>query len=300
MVVHSISGLLVEFSAADGILLHGFLEKPKKRTNTCIIYIHGMGGNFYKHALVKKISKTAVSRNFAFFSMNTRGHDALAKSHSVKGGKKNIGTNLEVFEHCIRDIKGAINALKKLGFSSFILAGHSTGCQKVTYYQYKTKDRRVKALVLLAPADDFNIQKKSSAKKFSKVVKLAEALVKKRKPEVVLDVFDGFSAQRFLSIASPKRVESRLFNYDSKLKEFSSITVPVYACFGSKEEYATKPVKTLLSILARKTNSVFFTPVVVKNANHGFNHHEEELARSVLKWLKTTNLAERSKYYNKL
>jgi len=281
-------GELIEFSTPDKLILHGFLMRPARKSSACIVYVHGMGGNFYKSRLYMDIAGAAAKKGFASFVINTRGHDSVSKVYGPRK-KLMLGTNLERFEDCVADITGALRALRMLGFRTFVLVGHSTGCQKIAYYQYTKKDPSVRALVLLAPADDYAVWKKRLGKKFGAVVRLCKTLVRRRKgDETRKEIPRGFSAQRFLSVADPGRVETRLFDYEGPLKEFSSITTPMFAAFGSKEEYAVKQVKTYLDLLEKRTTSKRFTKRIVKNADHGFWKHEHEVADAVVDWLQKT------------
>ena len=285
-IMRKIPGTLIEFQSRDGLRLHGFLVRGSS-SKKCIIYVHGMTGNFYHH-LLPFFLVPAARKDFSFFSMNTRGHDSVAKIYYGRKKKRIIGgTNLEKFEDSVMDIKGAIRALRKLGFKKFVLCGHSTGCQKTAYYLYKTNDRLVAGLILLAPADDYNAQKKELGKKWNRVVNLCKKLVNQGKGnETRKDIPDGFSARRYLSVADLKRVESRLFNYDGPLREFSRLTVPILAVFGSKEQYAVKPVKVYLDLLKQKTHSKRFNSAIVNAGDHAFAKREAELARLVVHWLK--------------
>jgi hypothetical protein len=82
------------------------------------------------------------------------------------------------------------------------------------------------------------------------------------------------------------RVESRIFNYESeRLREFQSMTLPVLAVFGSKEQHRTKPVKIYLEKLANQTHSKNFGALEIKGGNHAFKKHEVETAKKVVNWL---------------
>ena len=286
---HMTKGSLVEFTTSDKLKLHGFLTGNLK-AKTCVLFVHGMGGNFYRSEVLQAIRQQAVHDGVAFFSINSRGADRLSKINHVNGKRVPAGTCVEKFEECVKDISSAIAAMSKCGFRNIVLCGHSTGCQKVTLYQYKTKNTFVKGLVLLAPCDDYNLHKATLGTQWQVAVRRSNKLVRQGKSnEVQNNLPYGLSAQRFLSVASLKRVESRLFNYKSNLKEFSSITCPILAVFGSREEHATKPVKTYLDILAKKTRSKKFVSFIVKGANHGFQGHLSELAKKVLDWSKTVS-----------
>ena len=173
-----IEGRLVTFLAGDGLVLHGFLAE-KGRPGRCIVYVHGMSGNFYHSVLAKVLARKASKAGYSTFMMNTRGHDWMARGSAFSGRKikrVTIGTAVERFEDCVRDIDGALRFLKKRGYSEFVLAGHSTGCQKILYYQYKRKARGVKALIHLAPEDDYNLNKRDLKKRWDRLVRKSRAL----------------------------------------------------------------------------------------------------------------------------
>jgi pimeloyl-ACP methyl ester carboxylesterase len=253
-----------------------------------MLYVDGMGGNFYR-GFQFLLGGHANRNGIDFFSINHRGHDTVSRTKRLKNGKLKgvtIGTQFEKFEDCIYDIAGAIKLLKKKGYKEIILAGHSTGCQKIAYYQYKTKDSSVRALVLLAPADDYNVDRKELGKNLKRIFALSNKLVKQKKGDTMIENALGFSAQRLQSVINLDRVEARLFNYNGGLKEFSSIKVPILAIFGSKEEYKTKPVERCLKILEEKTNSKSFSRLIIPGATHSFVKKEDEFAIPMMKWLK--------------
>jgi hypothetical protein len=154
---------------------------------------------------------------------------------------------------------------------------------------YKTNDKRVSAVVLLAPADDYNTAKKILGKKWKVAANFAKRMLKKKSDELIprdLVKHQFFSVQRFLSKHDLSGVEARIFNYESgNFREFRSMALPVMAVFGSKEEYKTKPVRIYLKQLAKVTRSKKFAAIEIKGANHAFKNHEAETAREVVKWL---------------
>lgn len=280
------NGKLIAFLTPDKVILHGFLLGPKN-SNTCIIYVHGMGSNFHDSPLPFSIAKKVAKQNISVFAINTRGHDSVSFPDKKIGRHTKsflAGTDFEKFEDCVHDISGAINSLKKIKFNKFILAGHSTGCQKVTYYQYKKKDRNVKGIILLAPGDDYNISRRAHKRKFNGLVSKCRALVRRKMGSKVVPQ-NHFSARRFLSIADLKYVEARLCNYDGALSEFGKIQVPICAVFGSREQYAIKPVREYLEILKKKSHAPIYVSKIIKGARHSFNGQEDEVATSISSWL---------------
>lgn len=286
-------GEMIPFLATDNLILHGFLSKPKIKSDKVVLHIHGLEGSFYQNDFVKVLSNLFTKNGFNFFTIELRG------SYNIWGIRRKIGRktkeilvggDLEKFEECIYDIKGAIRFLKSIGMKHIFLQGHSTGCQKTTYYLSMKKDPSVKGLILISPCDDYNIYKRDLGKKFNEVVKFARKNLRKN-PKLLISMKYPkiwLSVSRFLSLCNLKFVESRLFNYDlKKLNEFSKIKIPILAIFGTKEQYTVKPVKEYLEILKKNTNSTDFKSALVKNANHGFVNRENQLARIIVKWLRS-------------
>ncbi len=283
---NAIDGKLVTFLATDGLVLHGFLVEGRVKKG-CIVYVHGMSSNFYKSTLSKRLAAMAPRYGYSTFMINTRGHDILSNGNVLSGRRHRRvlnGTAVESFEESSNDIEGALRFLKSIGYRRFVLAGHSTGCQKILYYQYKRKASKVCALVLLAPDDDYNLNRKELGRRWNGLVGRARTLVRARKGKTY-DESLPFAPARFLSIADPGRVEARLFNYDGALREFASVTAPIYVAFGTKDEGAVKPASEYIRILRERTGSRKFGSLLISGARHSFRGHEDELSRETMKWL---------------
>ncbi len=285
MAQKGMSGELVRFRTPDGVELHGFMKHCKDR-KSAILYLHGLCGTFYRNYYIYSMANVSAKAGIGFLSIEQRGsYVALGFS---KNGKRRLmaGGAFERFEDSADDIRGAIRFLRSIGYRNVYLVGHSTGCQKATHYMWKTRDRSVKAMVLLAPADDYNINRISMRKGFKPAVAFArKAGGRSVMPEKYLKQM--FSAGRFLSFSDPKRREARIFNYNrGKLSEFSSIRIPVLAIFGSNEQYADRPVGEYLDILERNTSSRRFSRMVIRGADHGFRDKDAILSKKVVGWLK--------------
>lgn len=277
---------VVRFNAMDGIRLTGLLSRGRGRRRTCILFVHGMMGSF---ASGVALALARYSDGADVFSVNTRGMgmvSGFSKASGSKGRVKRyrIGTCLERFEDCVYDIGGAIRAARSLGYRNVVLCGHSTGCQKVAYYQYRKADSRVRALVLVAPSDDYNIARKRLGMKFAAVGRRCRRMIKAGRGNGIMPDESGFSAQRLDSILNLGRAEARMFNYEGRLAEFASIKVPVLAIFGSLED-APRPVGECLELLRERAASARFKPVIVEGAGHNFEGMEKVLASTVCRWI---------------
>jgi alpha-beta hydrolase superfamily lysophospholipase len=280
-----IDGQLISFESTDKLGLNGFLMKSKPKNKTLIIHIHGMGGNFYWNTFIQPIANTLKGSKYDLFTINTRGNGYITKFYQGKN-KKYIGVAHEKIEESIFDVQGAINFAKKLGYTEFVLSGHSTGCQKMIYYQSKKQNKNVKAVILLAPGDDYSIDKKEKGKNFTKAVNFAKKQVQKGKGDEILPAWiSKYSAKRYLSFADSTNTESQLLNYNGDLKHFSKIKAPVLAVFGNNDEYLETTAQAAFEKLREKTNSEFLETIIIKNTNHGFKKKESELAKTILEFL---------------
>ena len=282
-----IRGTLVTFYTKDKLELNGFLIHSKPKNKKIILNVFGMTGNFFSSARYWKLHQQSTGSEFDIFLAANRGMGSVFSFRKINRRRALIGTAREKFEACVYDIDGALGFLKSLGYRKVILLGHSTGCQKVCYYQYKIGDKIVKGIVLLAPCDDYNLSRKQLGTNFTKAVAICKNMVKKQYgSELTPKWISYYTAKRFLSYADLRNVEARLFNYDSKLKEFSSIRCPILAVFGDSDVNVVKPVQECLKILEEKSASKKFNWEIIKNADHGFTNKEQKLSCIIMDWLK--------------
>ncbi|MGC8710561.1 MAG: alpha/beta fold hydrolase [Candidatus Micrarchaeia archaeon] len=285
---------IVFFKARDGIALAGILFTPKKPASSAMLYLHGLGGNFYSKSILA-VGKEACAKGMAFFAMQQRGSH-IADELGYEGKKASIlsGAAFEQFEDSQYDIYGALSLLKKLGFRKVILIGKSTGCQKSIYFLYKNSKKpiakMVKGLVLLSPVDDRNYDIKNhqkSHKNFHKNILIANRLVSKDSnaimPKKLLPKDQWpISALRFLSTAEEKSIEGKLLDYKRDLAEFKSIKIPIIAIFGSNDEYMKGVISIGLAAARLKENKFTKKVIVIKGAGHSLYSKKNFPAKKVV------------------
>ena len=275
---------IISFKTEDGIELFGGLT-GSKGSDTAIIYIHGMTDNFYEGEKVKALEKLAKKQKKGFLSFNNRGAGLITLI-----GNGFYGTCMEKFEECLYDIDAAIKFLKQKNYKKFILIGHSTGCQKITYYQSKRKRKDIKALILMAPADDIGFQKKILGKKYEESVKHAGKMIQKGygdHPVPEKYKTPMFSAKRYYDLYSEKSIEAHIFNYAEPLNEVEKLTIPILAIFGAQEQYAAIPPKKMLEMIARHARNKKSKTVLIAEAEHSFHGKEKDLVQAVKFFLTT-------------
>lgn len=277
--LHRIPGVLVELSArGQKRPLDGLLTQGAKQSDTLLLFVHGMGGNFYRSELRKQMLLQGPCAGIDVLSFNNRGHE------------DNVAD--EVFVDCRHDIDAAIEFGRKQGYRRFILLGHSTGCQKITYYEQLRKRKDVLALVLTAIGDDYAIVRRESGARYAHWITRAQHLVKSGRKHTIMRGKGclGFSARRFLSVADPKQIESRLFDMDGALREFSKITKPILTVLPLREQFACIPIPEMARRLKKKTRSSCYGTELIPRADHSFHGQQTETVRRVLRWLKANVL----------
>jgi pimeloyl-ACP methyl ester carboxylesterase len=231
-----------------------------------------MGSNFYRSALKKAFLEAAPRAGFAALSFDNSG-----------AGR---ATETERFLDCLPDLDALADFAARRGHPSLVLVGHSTGCQKITYWQSRRQSPAVAALVLLAPADDYAVTRRDlGPRRFAAAVARARRLeATKDDTARIKNGYESFSPRRFLSVADPRRPEAATFRYDGPLTAFRRLRCPVLAAFGAEEEFAAIPPASMLSILARRARTPSFTPWLVPFAGHSFRGVELPLARAICQW----------------
>ena len=270
----AVSGSLVAFPADRGRqtrLLDGFYRPGPRRGAPLLVFVHGMGSNFYRSALKKAFLQLAPENGFAVLSYNNRGAER--------------GTEDEPFSACLADLDAAVEFGRRHGHRRLFFVGHSTGCQKIVFWQSRRRARAVSGLVLLAPADDYAITRQALGRQFDRKVAWARKMLAAGKGSALIQaLYERFTAKRFLSIANPRAIEANIFRYAGPLTHFRRVKVPMYALFGDAEEFAALPPAAMLDILQRKAATRDIQTQLVVGANHSFKGHEAAVARAVCRW----------------
>ena len=284
-------GELISFEALDKLQLEGLLCAQAK-TKTCVVHIHGMTDNYVGLSIVDSLMKAALQNNLSFFTFNNRGMGTITvfqrfKEHLIY---RTVGTSFENFKDSVLDIHGALKMLREYGYKKFILCGHSTGCQKSIYYQLRKQSKAVKGIILLAPADDLNYQRKQlGTRKFKETLHIASSLVKRGRGKALMPTEvepSYFSAKRYYELYRQGSSEGNLFNYESNLKTLEKIKVPVLSIFGTKEEFAAMPPRKMLKLLSQKFQHPYSRTSLIKDADHCFCRHEDDVEKVLSKWMK--------------
>lgn len=140
----------VRFNATDNVELQGWLNN--ENSDIAVVHLHGMSGNGYENYFLDNLREMYKQKGISLFTIDSRGRGIISDFRQ-NDGWKHAGSCFEIFEESVHDIQGAINCLKTLGKTRFILQGHSLGCTKVVNFVLTQDITGVEKVVLLAPTD---------------------------------------------------------------------------------------------------------------------------------------------------
>lgn len=281
----------IRFETEDKLLLQGLIYKPDKPSDKALLHIHGMAGNFYENRFLDAMAKELTDNGYAFLCINTRGHDFIADI-PIAGTEekyKRIGDAYEKFEECLFDIKPAVNYLEREGYTKIILCGHSLGAAKVVYYLTKTKDPRIKKLILMSPPDMIGLAEAESY--HQDLLAQAKKLVVEGRGEEILPkkVWDYYllSANTYVNFSSRDYPIDIFSIYDKdKVSLLGEINVPTLAFLGEKDGASIYPQQTELEIIKSKaTKAPRFDTTIIKGGSHSYFSVEVRMAKTITTWL---------------
>ncbi|MCR4329753.1 MAG: DUF1749 domain-containing protein [Candidatus Roizmanbacteria bacterium] len=297
---------LVELEATDGVLLPGLLYEPTTPTKKACLYIHGNGSSsvFYSPSKQNSLGQQLNKEQISYFPFNNRG------AHYIKKLRKNTypetrilaGMAYEQIKECVYDIDGAIDFLRKKGYTTFYLAGSSTGANKICIYNYYTSTNPCAGYILISGGDDAGLFYNAlGEKKYNEALKNSYNVIRKGKGDTYapLDYTDGMILT-YTSLYDTIHPDGdyNIFPYyehfnnlhlskKSLFREFRSITLPTLVVYGEEDEYCYNKVPEIVALLKKKvSNSTQFKFTIIPQANHGFDGKESELNTAIINWIK--------------
>jgi pimeloyl-ACP methyl ester carboxylesterase len=278
---------LVRARTRDGVFLDGVCAEPRRRRRVALLWVHGLGSVFSSgQPLIAELSVRLTRAGIGYFKLNTRGHDVVAGR-----GQLLAGAAYERFIDSVKDIGAMITLARACGYQRVILAGHSTGANKVLHYVARDRDRRVVGLALVGPVSDVAAeQKRVGARELARRVATAERLARRDPRALVPRAWGYWSARRYISLYRPGEAED-VFPYYRAQARWSAlrrVRVPVAAILGSGDEFLDRPADEVIDAFRRNaTATPAFTGIIVPRALHGFAGREQALARAILEWIQS-------------
>ena len=288
---------LERIATKDGITLDGAVADAKGKKRVGVLFMHGLTSTFSRtRALWQGLAEMGKNHGIGVAAFNTRGHDIVVGYRRKRPGEKRrrhvmLGAAFENFKDCIYDIRTGVRFLKKRGYRTIILVGHSTGSQKSLYYLSQTRDRNVKGLVLAGPVSDISVRRRELGHGFTKNIAAAKRFMKRSGGRTLLPpsiTKEFLSAQRYVSLFSPGSPED-VFPYYNPKAEWTAlrrIKTPTLVIFGGKDEYLDRSAKeTVKTFLAHAPARSRLVTAVIKSAGHNFRGKEKDFANAIMRWI---------------
>lgn len=139
-----------------GVVLNGVLFRSRKErtSDTVMIAITGIHGNFYSNPFYYNIGDTLNGGDIDFIYAQTNNAFSEIPTVNIRTGKKEtIGSWNARFSYTDDDLDAYITFAQQEGYKHIILGGHSLGANKVIYYLSRNHDKRVEHFFLLSPAN---------------------------------------------------------------------------------------------------------------------------------------------------
>lgn len=272
----------VRFKAADNVELQGWLNN--ENGNLAVIHIHGMSGNGYENYFLDTLRKMYAEHNISLFSVDTRGRGIISDFRQNESWKHG-GSCFEIFEESAYDIQGAIEYLKTLGKTQFILEGHSLGCTKVVNFVLNQEVAGIEKIILLAPTD--MVGWANTDPNNQEYLAKAKLLISENKGEELVASqcwLDNtpISAQTYPTICEAGS-PADIYSEREAGAPLGRVTVPTLIPYGTEDVGITRIDGSMDKWLERvnKIKNVNTRIQVVEGASHGFRGFENELARIV-------------------
>lgn len=277
----------VRFKARDGVELQGWLSNQEGEL--AAIHIHGMSGNGYENYFLDDLRDMYMRNGISFFSIDTRGRGVIADFRQGDGWK-HAGSCFEIFEESAHDIQGAIDYLRSIGKTRFILQGHSLGCTKVVNFVLNEDASAVEKVILLAPTDMVGWANTDPEHK-ERVIKTKQLLAEGRGEELVnaecwLDK-TPISAQTYAAVCD---LDSAADIYGERKGGalLGRVNIPMLIPYGT-EDIGIKKIDGNMDAWLERVNGIKHENTqisVIDGAAHGFRGYEKKLSEIVEGFIK--------------
>lgn len=277
---------IVWIKTDDGIEHDGVVMRPTGQpTGTVVVWMHGFTGHFSEPHQIR-IGRYLAERGHVFVSGDNRGKHYGVNIGEWEGPFRIGGAWWELASESWIDIKAWLDyAAATLAPQRLVLAGHSYGAVKVTWYQGERQDPRLAGLISASGPVRPPSQRPELA---GEALALAKRMVAEGRG---LDLLPFGSTGRPGSLSAQTvvdRAQSLVDTYgmDGGESPLGKIHCPVLAILGTAEPAIGAPAD--LETLKRNARaSVRADTALIEGANHLYQDREEVVAKAIYEWLGT-------------
>ena len=272
----------VRFTASDDVELQGWLNN--EASDIAVVHIHGMSGNGYQNYFLDNLRATYAKHDISLFTIDSRGRGIISDFRQGDGWK-HAGSCFELFEESAHDIRGAIDYLKSLGKTRFVLQGHSLGCTKVVNFVLNEDVDGVEKVILLAPTDMTGWA--NTEPMHTEYLAKAKQLLSEGKGEELVDAQcwlnkTPISAQTYPTICEAGSTADIYGERDGG-SLLGRVVLPMLILYGTEDIGITQIDGTMDKWLERinAIKNANTKIAVVNGASHGFKGFEDSVAETI-------------------
>ena len=274
---------IVWIKTDDGIEHHGVVIRPTgPPTGTAVVWMHGFTGHFSEPHQIR-IGRYLAERGHLFVSGDNRGHH-LGASLGERDGQPRIGGGWwELVSESWLDLKAWLDfAATTLSPRRLVLAGHSYGAFKVTWYQGERQDPRLAGLISASGP----VRPPSQRPELSEPLALAQRMVAEGRG---LELLPFGSAGRPGSFSAQTVVDRGkslvdVYGMEGGDSPLSKIRCPFLAILGTNEPEIGAPA-ALETIKRNARSSARAETALIEGADHCYTGREEAVAKAIYDWL---------------
>ena len=251
-------------------------------TGTAVVWMHGFAGHFSEPHQIR-IGRYLAERGHLFVSGDIRGRHYGANLGEYEGPFRIGGAWWELVSESWLDVTAWLDfAPTTLSPRRLVLAGHSYGAVKVTWYQGERQDPRLAGLISASGP----VRPPSQRPELGEPLTLARRMVAEGRG---LELLPFGSTGRPGSLSAQTvvdRAQSLVDTYgmedgDSPL---GKVRCPFLAILGTKEPQIGAP-EDLEALQRNARSSERADTALIEGANHLYHGREEAVAKAIEDWL---------------
>jgi pimeloyl-ACP methyl ester carboxylesterase len=267
----------------DTVEHDGVVMRPSgSPTGTVVVWMHGYTGRFSEPHQTR-IGRYLAARGHVFVSGNNRGHDFGARL-GVPGGDFRLGGGWwELVSEAWLDIKAWLDfASATLSPRRLVLAGHSYGAVKVTWYQGERQDGRLGGLISASGP----VRPPSRRPELGEPLSAAERMVAEKRGLELLPMGGGGRADALSAQTLVDRAKSLVdvYGMESHDAPVSKVRCPFLAILGTREPQIGSPAD-LERIKGNARSSSLAATALIEGADHWYHDREDAVAEAIAAWL---------------
>ncbi len=273
----------------DGLQLQA-VHYPSTSKDTCIVLIHGQGGNIIENYFADVWGKIFNKNDIGFIYGHNRGYSHINDIRTKDNDSKRIGATFEIFEESFYDVDLWVKKAEQLGYKKIVLMGHSLGCNKVIYYIYKANPH-LDGVILASPPDMVGLTLIEEPTYEDLIKEAQENIANGEQKKILKKLLDGYSytsSENFLNLYTEgNNIDNLPIERNPEhFEQLESINVKTLAFSGSLEK---GPYAKIEILKEKALNCPNFVVKFIEGSGHTYKNHEEDVANLIVDWLNKNN-----------